>query len=296
MADTDLIARVYPFGDGSETQVKQAFSTSSYFVAPRIQLTEPQTDSARRERGTTQPPPEGFIDYSLPCIELRFSKIPRSHYGVVFGVDPNSDVVLPDHGSLSYHHFSLTFDEANRLIIKDWGATNGTEVTYDDQGRGARKEFQWIVGGDPVLEDISDIIIALPTQPKIKLKIIVAQYDIESKEYIDRVDRFRQGSATAEDLFADLNIPKRQDTRRPTGAHTTGTGNIYLTKVLGEGSFAVVSRFWNVSTGEKHALKEPSRKAIRDGQFKVENWKNENHIMRRTSHVRIPVSLFTKFI
>jgi serine/threonine-protein kinase Chk2 len=119
------------------------------------------------------------------------------------------------------------------------------------------------------------------------LKIIVAQHNIQSPEYVDKVDRFCQGSATAEDLFAGLDIPKRQDTRRPTGAHTPGTGDIYLTKVLGQGSFAVVTHYWNVSTGEEHALKEPSRKAIREHLFRVDEWENEKHVMGLISHVRI---------
>lgn len=286
MADTDLIACVYPYGD-LKTDIANEFKTSSYYVAPRVQ------QPARRPRGERErtEPLLNTADvpdhYYLPCIKLRLSHIPQSPRGIVFGADPNSDVVLPNDTSISNHHFSLTFDNANRVIVKDWGSHNGTEVIYNDQGHGVRSKFQWIVGGHDVPENKRNIIIALPSKPKIKLKIIVAQHDIRSPEYIDKVDRFCQGSATAEDLFAGLDIPTRQDTRRPTGAHTPGAGDIYLTKVLGQGSFAVVTHLWNVSTGEEHALKEPSRKAIRKGQVNVEAWRYENHIMSLISHVCI---------
>ncbi|KAF1994222.1 kinase-like protein [Amniculicola lignicola CBS 123094] len=298
MADTDLIARVYPFDKKSEFEVTDDFRMSSYYVAPRIRPTRSQVGYRRGERELTEPLPDRVYVpdyYYLPCIELRLSDVPRSRHGIVFGTDPNSDVVLPNHRALSYHHFSLTFDKANRLIVKDWDSHNGTEVTYDDRGHGVRSGFQWIVGGHDVPKRRCNIVITLPSEPPIKLKIIVAQHNIQSPEYVDKVDRFCQGSATAQDLFAGLDIPKRQDTRRPTGAHTPGTGDIHLTKVLGQGSFAVVTHYWNVSTGEEHALKEPSRKAIRERLFHVDEWENEKHVMGLISHHNIVQLLGSNF-
>jgi serine/threonine-protein kinase Chk2 len=290
MADIDLIARVYPFDKKSEFEVDDDFRSSSYYAAPKIQPTKSQVGSRRGERELTEPLPDRVHIpdyYYLPCIELRLNNIPRSRHGIVFGTDPDSDVVLPNHRALSYHHFSLTFDKAHRLIVKDWGSHNGTEVVYDGQGHGARSRFQWIVGGHEVPKDKDNIVIILPSESPIKLKIVVAQHDIKSAEYVRKVDRFCQGSATAQDLFAGLGIPKRQDTRRPTGAHTPVTGDIHLTKVIGRGSFAVVTHCWNVSTGQEHARKEPSRKAIRERLFRVDGWENEKHVMGLISHVRI---------
>lgn len=104
------------------------------------------------------------------------------------------------------------------------------------------------------------------------------------------VDRFRRGSAIAEDLFVDLNIPNRRETEWPTGAHSPRQGVIHLTKKIGEGSFAVVIHFWNVSTEKDYALKEPSAKVIRERRVVVADWEYEKHIMSQISHVYTPCS------
>lgn len=205
---------------------------------------------------------------------------------MVFGRGPDSDVVLPKCTGIGYHHFTLTFDDANRLIVKDWGSLIGTEVTYDGEGSGVRREFRWIVSG----AETKPILVKLYSSPQIRLHIIVNQQDSASSEYINNVRRFCHGSQTAEDLFFDLNIPNRWETEWPTGAHTPGQGAIHLANQVGEGSYATVTRFWNVSTGEEHALKEPSAKAIRERRAVVADWANEIHIMSQITHVRMPRS------
>lgn len=197
-------------------------------------------------------------------------------------------MVLPNCKGVGYHQFTLTFDDANRFIVKDWGSLIGTEVTYEGEGSGTRRGFQWIVSGDNVSNTKKSILISLYSIPKIQLCIIVNQHDWASSEYINMVGRFCQGSATAEDLFVDLNIPNRRETEWPTEAHTSGQGAIHLTKKIGEGSFSVVTHFWNVSTGEEYALKEPSAKAIRERRVVVADWEYENHIMNQISHVHMP--------
>lgn len=137
MVDKDLIARVYPYDDKKE-YITKAFRTSSRYVAPLAQSAEPGPTRIRRGRGSTEPPDHRDVpdhDY-LPCIEARFSDVPQSHRGIIFGTDPDSDVVLPNCIGIGYHQFSLTFDHVNRLIIKDWGSLIGTEITYNGQGRG----------------------------------------------------------------------------------------------------------------------------------------------------------------
>lgn len=143
MSDPDLIARVYPYKDTGK-HVRKAFRKSSYYAAPLIPPSEPQAAYAHGERASTEPPDSVDVPdyYYLPCIELRFSKIPRSHRGIVFGTDPDSDVVLPNCKGVGYHQFTLTFDDANRLIVKDWGSFIGSEVTYNGEGRGRRRGFQ----------------------------------------------------------------------------------------------------------------------------------------------------------
>lgn len=52
-----------------------------------------QRDYTRRQ---STEPPEGSIPFHhhKPCIEIRFSNIPRSRHGVVFGSDPRSDLAV----------------------------------------------------------------------------------------------------------------------------------------------------------------------------------------------------------
>lgn len=280
MAESDLIARVYVYEDVTG-HVAQVLEASSYYKPPRLRAeVQPRRDAHEPTPEPTGPSNVSASDYTS-CLELRFSTMPRTHHGLVFGSDPKSDVVLPLAG-ISWHHFTLTFDDARRLIVEDRSLL-GTEVTYDNQGHGKRSRFQWIVGGDPTPQHKTTIIISL--HDIVKFRIVVTPYNPESQAYINQIDRFRQGIATAENLFRDLDIPP--ETERPTGAHTPGTGEIYLEKLVGNGSFAIVTHFWNVSTGNQYAFKKPLAKLIQTGQVNVNDWRNEAHIMSLISHVRI---------
>ncbi|KAM4062849.1 kinase [Hirsutella rhossiliensis] len=290
MRDADLIACVYPRTDVHQ-RTSKATEASSRYVAPR--LLSPAVQYSRRERESTEPPePPGQSNaptyHYMARLEPRFSDIPRTSRGIVFGCGPDCDVTLPDLQGISYHHFTITFDDAKRLIIRDWGSLAGTEVTYDDQGGGLRSNFQWIISGADIPSQSTSIIITV--HKTVSFQIVVAQQDIESQAYIDKVDCFSRGVATAEDLLDDLNFPDRT-TKRPTGAHTPASEPIHLRKWLGEGGFGVVTHFWNVSDGSEYALKEPTAKAIQRRKFDVSAWVKEARIMGQISHDHI-VELF----
>ncbi|CAJ2508713.1 Uu.00g137390.m01.CDS01 [Anthostomella pinea] len=140
----------------------------------------------------------------------------------------------------------------------------GTQVTYNDGQEGARRNFHWIVGGHDILKHKSSIIVRVPNT--ISFQIMVPFYNPQSPEYVAKINRFKQGTATAEGLLNDLGL-SFPPTRRDTGANTPGTGDIHLQKKLGEGSFGVVTHLWNVSTGYEHVVKAPSAKAIRKQKF-----------------------------
>jgi hypothetical protein len=286
MADTDLIARVYLHGIVQD-ETLAAFQTSLYYVPPLFKAPRPLPAYHREERQPTEPPETDNVPEldGFPYVELRLDNAPRFRSGFVFGHDPDSDVVLPYQRGVGYHHFTLTFDEAKRPAVKDWGSLTGTEVTYGNQGHGVRRGFQWIVGGHDVPRTRGPIIVTIRADVRIRLQIIVAHHDVVSPTYVDKVDRFLHGTAATEDLFSSLDIPNRLDTERPTRAHTPSTGPIHLRKRLGEGSFAVVTHYWDVSTGEEYALKKPSAKAIRKRRVRVADWENEDHIMGLISHV-----------
>ena len=292
MADSDLIARLYPYND-LDLSLSKVIQTSSRYLPAPLQRPRPRVLRGRGERERTEPPEESEQSNSSehhyqPCLEIRFSDIPRGPHGVVFGWDPNSDVVLPALPGVSYHHFTVTFDDRRRPIVKDCNTLIGTEVTYDSQGQGKRSGFQWIVGGHTVPQEIKKIIIKV--NKWFQFQIVVAHHNVTSPEYITGVEQFCQGTATAEDLFHDLNFPHRPETERPTGSHTPGTGDIHLQKRIGEGAFGAVTHHWNVSTGEEFVVKAPTAKAVRKGQVDVNEWRNEVYIMSLISHVCLPLS------
>ncbi|KAI3532312.1 hypothetical protein CABS02_13897 [Colletotrichum abscissum] len=279
MNETDIIAHLYPFANIGERTTK-AIKASSRYVPPLIEFTERHYD--RHERESTEPsanPDASAYDY-LPRLELRFSDIPRTSRGVVIGSDPDCDVVLPYRG-ISGRHFCLTFDSADRLIVKDLGSLMGTEVTYDDEGEGKRSNFCWIVGGHKIPNEKRIVISVHHT---VSFYISVPHHDTTSPEHADRVSRFLRGAASTEDLLGDLALPNRPGTELPTGTHTPGQGGIYLKKKLGQGTFGSVTHLWDVSTGREFALKEPTIVAARRQQVRKE-WKQEARIMGQISHV-----------
>ncbi|KAK4243398.1 kinase-like domain-containing protein [Corynascus novoguineensis] len=289
MADTDLIACLYPFMDrrvdGQEAK-KVIEENKNRYIPPRLIKETERPQLSRRSRESTpleQPRKKVPAYFYHPGLELRFSRGPQTPYGFVFGRDRNSDVVLEcGIQSLSAHHFALTFDEHYRPIIKDLGSSNGTEVTYDKQGEGRRSDFVWIIGGHGIPQEKDIIVITI--NKNLKFQIVVARHDITSQRYIDNVNRFRQGTANAENLFGRLDLRSRPQTERASGAHTPGTGPIVLRKKLGEGTFGVVTHLWDVSTADEYALKEPSERAVRENRVRVDAWRKEAGIMSRLSH------------
>lgn len=289
MEDNDLIARIYPVWDETEYAVK-AVKASSFFVPCQRSEERKRAQYGRHDRQSTDPPDDSDAASrrDRSCIEVRFSCIPRSRRGFIFGRSSRCEVVVPFE-SISSYHFSLTFDEANRLIVRDLGSVAGTEVTYDGQGHGKRSNFRWIVGGDPNTTEETSIIVAVH---ELEFRIIAAHYDINSTEYIEKVHRFRQGTANVEEAIRGLDLPRRPDTRLPTGTHTPGVGELYLQKQLGKGSFGVVTHFWNVSNGSEYALKEPTAKVLRLKQRDtiawrdvLRDWKREAQTMDGLAHV-----------
>ncbi|RSL83057.1 hypothetical protein CEP52_016808 [Fusarium oligoseptatum] len=81
----------------------------------------------------------------------------------------------------------------------------------------------------------------------------------------------------------------------PTGVNTPGTGDIYVKKRLGEGSFGEVSHLWNVNTGQEYALKKPSENAMKRGDVNIAAWLREVRIMRQVSQPHIAALLVESF-
>ena len=287
MDNSDLIAFIYPcFYSEHHVVAHEAFRSSPSYIPSGCAERRIQLDPHDRE--PTEPPEDrsGLPSHGNRArVEARFSNIPRTRHGLIFGRDPNSDVVLPSLPGISYHHSTLTFDTSRRLIVKDWGSTCGTQVTYDGQGEGMRRDFQWIIGGaEPPIPDTEKILITV--KKGIEFHVVPVTHTVTSPQYINSVDLFCRGRATATDLFGNLDLPRAPETEPPTGAQTPSTTPIYLENELGRGGFASVTHFWNVSTGKEFALKKPL------AEYSENAWKKEASIMKAVSHVSMRSHLF----
>jgi hypothetical protein len=293
MEDPDLIACLFPVKNrddgpkGRHTWEAIYMSENrSRYIPPRIPPHIPLqggTKSAYRSRESTvslEDAEDQDANYaSYPGLQLTFNLGPKAGWGLVFGTDPNCDIVLPQLSLISRRHCALTFDAHRRLILRDF-STNGTIVTYDDKGRETRRCFTWILGGHDVPRDTRKIAIEIQG---IKFQIIVSTHDTHLDLYNANVDRFLQKASANDELpLGVLGIQSTSSTAAPSGAHTPSQGPIRLRQEkLGKGAFAVVRRFWDVSTGFEYAYKEPRDKS----KFDRKAWEKEADIMGQISHV-----------
>lgn len=290
MADSDLIAQVYPYQDNEQLQyARQAIESSSWSMSPRLPRQHQHQEEGLRDRGSresTQEPEEQHPD-TLPYLELRFSQPPRTSSGLVFGTDENvCDVVLPGKKSLGFsrRHFALTYktnfdDGYPRLIVRDLKSTRGTTVTYDGQGDESRSDFEWILDGFDAPNRIKYLIVQLDRN--LQFWIVVTHYDLTAPVYAQNVERFRQGAADPEDLLHGVRLDSGPPTQPHSGAQSPVRRPILLDLGhIGQGGFGVVSRHWNVSTGKEYACKRPLEK-----RYDKTSWEREIRIMRRISHV-----------
>ncbi|ATY60595.1 kinase-like domain [Cordyceps militaris] len=281
----DWIARIYPAADNASLTAN-AIQGSQHHVLPSTHnIRQLLPYDSREPTPLPDEDDESQQGAEEPYVELRFSRPPSSPHGFLFGRNPQSEVVLPGIVGVSHFHFSITFDDERRLIIKDLQSSVGTQVTYDGMGAGVRRGFSWIIGGD---SHILNAEINVMVRKGLQFRIVVASHDMRSKQYMACVDRYRRGQALPQHLFETLELKVRPDTERPTGVHTPKVGEVYLTKVIGHGAFAVVTQFWNVSTGGLHVVKTPLPKLVAQRKVDMDAWNNEIHIMKLISRKRHP--------
>ena len=212
---------------------------------------------------------------SYPRLQLAFDSALRSGHGLMFGTDPKScNIVLPRLHRISQRHCYLTFDAQRRLILRDC-STHGTIVKYDDKGRELRRLFTWILGGHEFPKKTKNIVIEIQG---VSFQIDVSRHDEDQDQYNSNVDRFLEKAE--EPHLNGLGI--YSPTAPPSHSHTPNQGVIRLKQeTLGKGAFAVVRRFWDVSTGLEYAYKEPLNKR----KFRKDLWNREIEIMRQISLV-----------
>lgn len=288
MYDPDIIAYLFPAEGAGRDGAIEAITSSdneSRCLPPRrrdilIKRTT-KTGSPFVREATEQPEEVNDLD-RLPCLVLKFSDRPKSRLGLVGGREPTADLRMPDIKGVSGTYFTLTFDEQKELIVKDLNSLVGTRVIYDDENPLRGHGIVWSARGPSLTNGKAPV---LKVFEELQFRIVVPNHDITSTVYLDNVARFFEGAAAAEDLFSDLKIISRARTELPTPGEAEipsarKTGRAFWKKKIAQGSFAVVTYVWDVTSREVYALKEPL-------PGKTGDWKKEANIMKGISHVSV---------
>ncbi|EPE25349.1 Protein kinase-like (PK-like) [Glarea lozoyensis ATCC 20868] len=303
MADPNLIACLYPVDGDNDAWNAIHLNRDSVRYLP--QQTEPAPALGRRGSQESIASTAASVSASASDsaaeenvtahhgLQLTFDHKPKTGQGFLLGRDANScDIVLPSsRGSkIGRRHCCLTFDAQRRLILRDL-SHHGTIVTYDKKGGEKRQHivthdddrrerfhyFTWILSGDAAL-DAKNIVIKLE---QMQFRIVVAKHDSHLDLYYSNVDRFLQEANANDGLhLGGLGIQSAASTALPSGTHTpTSQSPIYIKQSrLGSGSFSVVSRVWDVSTGSVYA----SKKFVNMTQAR---WRREVDITKQLSQL-----------
>lgn len=298
---TDLIARIYPYGEFAKNAICSAENRSRFVDAPPDQLSSPDRRSRETtaslddiEEGSTNDDEETRKLENQPYLQWTFSQGPKGSKGLMFGHCPNSDIVLPRLNYISREHCYLTFDAQYRLILRD-KSTYGTAVKYGKEEATKKRNFTWIVGGHEALDRYKVIVIHF--NKLLKFQIVVVEHDISSHIYQANVNHFLH--EIEENLLIGglgLTSPKRTapasqfqtpGIQTPTLKNEPAKPNensvLLKQRILGKGAFAVVTCDWDVSTGIYYAAK---------AFFNPEkvDWRGEVLRMEKLSHVSYPTN------
>ncbi|KAJ3567271.1 hypothetical protein NPX13_g6828 [Xylaria arbuscula] len=265
MSDTDLIARVFPLPGTYFDEIQRMIQRNPLCKAPK-------TPNAH----TSQQIPLGFNSDLFHSLEIRFSHVPKTHVGLVFGTSEDCDVVLPPATGISRRHFTLTYkntfsDNHHRLILRDLDSRGGTAVSYDGQGRDdKRSRFDWILDGFLHPRAVQKLTVELVRGYGFQIEVN-QHHDLDSSVYGAHVKQFLHGRVFAMDLLGNVAL---SIIGNETQAQTPGQGEIILTgDVIGKGSFGIVTRNWNCSSAliYLHEEKLAAHRDIKPGNILVKN-------------------------
>lgn len=280
MDDQNLIALLSTEkSEGNDSYTWMAFCLNpSRCVYPKK---EPVSDIRSRE-STVELEATEDETITYPKLQLTFDSELKGGQGLMFGTDPNRcDIVLPRLRRISQRHCYLTFDSERRLILHDISRF-GTIVTYDDYGRKElRSNFTWIIGGHKDHNRRTENIF-IHIQG-VSFKITVSTHDDYPDLYIANVNRFLWEAIDKDEFrFSALGINSTRSTAAASGTQTPSQVPVRIVQeTLGKGSFAVVRRYWDVSTGVEYAYKELLNKKKYDKDL----WEKEIKIKKQISHV-----------
>ncbi|KAM3503220.1 hypothetical protein MY10362_004346 [Beauveria mimosiformis] len=226
------------------------------------------------EREDTAPLLEEDSHSDTHCLVLRFSQGCKTTTGLIAGSSrENADLLLPRSIGMGKRHLAFTFDAMNVPIVRDLESVCGIKVIYDGEQRDRLKNFHWSLVGPSIA---GNNLPVLNITDKILFKVKVPKRDFSSPSYVEKVKKFRQGTADPEKLFASINLPTTEgSTRIPTGQQSPLDGrmikSIFVTRPLGDGSFGAVKYYWNVASRDEFVVKKPSSKT----HFDMDMWKRE---------------------
>ncbi|KAM3458418.1 hypothetical protein NHJ6243_007419 [Beauveria neobassiana] len=249
----------------------------------------------RSEREKTEPLVKPIASDSARCLVLRFSQGCKTNAGIIAGSSPeHADLLLPVFTDVSKKHIAFTFDRMNVPIARDLQTTAGTRVIYDGETRDRVSGFDWSLVGPSIAGDKLPI---LDISDEVKFKVKVPKRDFSSPDYVEKVNRFRQGSTDPAELLDSVKIRTEGGTQVQTGQQSPLDGQrsklegVFHTKELGKGSFGVVEYFWNVTTRDDFVVKTPKK----DTAIDMDSWKREASILKKISHKHIVALLEATF-
>lgn len=286
MEDPNSIAWLSPAEPEEKSQVgKYSWEAMRMNISQDIQLQGKVSDYRSRESTVSLEDADDNTSNasSYPRLHLTFNSELKSGHGLMFGTDPNScNIILPRLRKISQRHCFLTYDAERRLILRDC-STHGTIVKYNEKGGELRRHFTWILGGHEVPRETQTIVIEIQG---VRFQIKVSRHDTRSDQYNANIDRFL--NEAHEPHLNGLGI--FSPTAPPSQSHTPNQRAIRLKQeTLGTGAFAVVRRYWDVSTGMEYAYKEPLDRR----RFNQKLWEKEADIMGQISHVSKQTSSFS---
>ena len=234
--------------------------------------------------------PGEFPDDEIPVneldffhrLQLRFDHETKVKGRVIIGSDPERcDVLLAPNVrqyGISGSHCFITFDDQQRPVIRDM-SKKGLTVSYDGQAKDERRNhFHWIF-----FPEYTAITVKLPLRNKQELAFdihIPRHYKTHRMEYKTKVKRFMAGAPHEYEVaFENLALRSLGTSIAPSESLSPTKRPVYLKRrEVGRGTFGLVWKVFNASTGLEYAGKE---------FFHNKGWEKEIEIMKRLYHVSV---------